>query len=335
MRAITSEILGAMVEEVRDRALRMQHAEHQVDVRRSEVGIDHHEPERTSWIVRWSRRRRRLALVTSWFVIGCGYTGAALVRVLVSRGESVTLTRRDAAIAETQGRELGAHGLRANLGDPTSLAALAIPPDAIVVCLAPPANGPAGEIRNLIDAAHGARLVYVSSTGVYGAGEGALVDETWPIAPLTASGRARAEAEAALVGNWIALRPAGIYGPGRGMIERIRAGSFRIVGDGSSHVCRIHVDDLVAAIVAAGPSDLTGYVNIADDDPGAIGEIADTIAARIGAPAPPRVPVESVDPEIAGMLTANRRIDNTRMKRDLGVVLRVPSWRDHLRTIAP
>jgi hypothetical protein len=46
------------------------------------------------------------------------------------------------------------------------------------------------------------------------------------------------------------------------------------------------------------------------------------------------VPVASVDPEVAGMLTANRRIDNTRMKRDLGVVLRVPSWRDHLNTVA-
>ncbi len=277
----------------------------------------------------------KLALVPSWFVIGCGFTGGALVRTLRSRGDTVTLTRRDAAVAEAQGRELGARGLRADLGDPASLEALAIPSDAIVVCLAPPAGDPAGEIRNLIAAARGARLVYVSSTGIYGAGGGALVDETWPIAPLTASGRARAEAEAALTGNWIALRPAGIYGPGRGMIERIRAGSMRIVGDGSSHVCRIHVDDLVAAILAAATSDIIGPINIADDDPSPIGEVADTIAARIGAPLPPRVAVASVDPEVAGMLTANRRIDNTRMKRDLGVVLRVPSWRDHLRAVAP
>ncbi len=270
-----------------------------------------------------------------WFVIGCGYTGVGLTRALVSRGETVTLTRRDAAVAEAQGRELGGRGLRADLGDPSSLAALAIPSNAIVVCLAPPAQDPAGELRNLIAAANGARLVYVSSTGVYGAGEGALVDESWPIAPLTAKGRARAAAEAALTGNWIALRPAGIYGPGRGMIERIRAGSYRIVGDGSSHVCRIHVDDLVAAILAAATSDISGPVNIADDDPSPIGEVADTIAARLGAQPPSRVSIDSVDPEVAGMLAANRRIDNTRMKRDLGVVLRVPSWRDHLRTVAP
>jgi nucleoside-diphosphate-sugar epimerase len=274
------------------------------------------------------------AHVSTWFVIGCGYTGTALVRMLVSRGDTVTLTRRDAAVAEAQGRELGARGLGADLGDPASLAALAIPPDAIVVCLAPPAADPAGEIRNLIDAAPGARLVYVSSTGVYGPGHGAVVDEQWPLAPSTAAGRARVAAEAALAGNWVALRPAGIYGPGRGMIERIRAGSFRIVGDGSARVCRIHVDDLVAAILAAAASDITGPINIADDDPSPIGEAADAIAARLGAPVPPRVPVASVDPEVAGMLTANRRIDNTRMKRDLGVVLRVPSWRDHLNTVA-
>ena len=279
----------------------------------------------------------KLALVSSWFVIGCGYTGAVLVRALSSRGDTVTLTRRDAAVADAQGRELGARGLRADLGDPASLEALAISRDAIVVCLAPPANDPAGEIRNLTAAAHGARLVYVSSTGVYGPAEGAVVDERWPLAPSTAAGRARVAAEAALTGDWIVLRPAGIYGPGRGMIERIRAGSFRIVGDGSAHVCRIHVDDLVAAILAAAASEtITGRpINIADDDPSPIGEVADTIAARIGAQVPSRVPVSSVDPEVAGMLTANRRIDNTRMKRDLGVVLRVPSWRDHLRTVAP
>jgi len=164
-----------------------------------------------------------------------------------------------------------------------------------------------------------------------------VVDETWPVAPVTGAGRARVAAESALTAasSWISLRPAGIYGPGRGTIERIRAGSYRIVGDGSAIVCRIHVDDLVAAILAAATSTITGFVNVADDDPSPIGEVADTIAERLGRPPPPRVPVASVDPEIAGMLTANRRIDNTRLKRALGVVLRYPSWRDHLASLVP
>jgi nucleoside-diphosphate-sugar epimerase len=61
------------------------------------------------------------------------------------------------------------------------------------------------------------------------------------------------------------LRAAGIYGPGRGLLERIRAGSYRIVGDGSAHVSRIHVIDLVDAIIRAGATTFAGPINVADD----------------------------------------------------------------------
>jgi nucleoside-diphosphate-sugar epimerase len=171
---------------------------------------------------------------------------------------------------------------------------------------------------------------------VYAPGNGAIVDESWPLDPRSRSGKARIAAEAALAHatSWIALRAAGIYGPGRSTIDRLRAGTYRIVGDGSSHVSRIHVDDLVAAIIAAGRHrEVTGFVNAADDDPSPIGEVADTMAARLGLAAPPRVAVDSVEPDVAAMLTANRRIANTRLKRDLGVVLRYPSWRDHLASV--
>ena len=99
------------------------------------------------------------------------------------------------------------------------------------------------------------------------------------------------------------------------------------VGDGRAHVSRIHVDDLVEAIVRAGTSQLTGAVNIADDDPAPIGEVADALAAKLGLPPPPRVSIQAVGAEIVGMLTADRRIANRRMKEELGVVLRYPSWR--------
>ena len=85
------------------------------------------------------------------------------------------------------------------------------------------------------------------------------------------------------------LRAAGIYGPGRGLVERMRAGTYRIVGDGRAHVSRIHVDDLVEAIVRAGESSATGAFNVADDDPAPIGEVADAVAAHLGLPPPPRV----------------------------------------------
>jgi len=268
-----------------------------------------------------------------WIIVGCGYTGTRLARALVGQGADVTITRRERTVASDLAAELGAIGVRADLADPASLHGI-IAPDSIVVCLAPPGPDPAGEQRALIAAAADARkLVYVSSTGVYAPGGGAWVDEHWPLAPVTPSGKARVVAEAALAEAripWISLRVAGIHGPGRGLVDRIRAGTYRIIGDGRAHVSRIHVDDLVAAIVAGGASTVTGAVNVADDDPAPIGEVADAIAARFGMPAPPRVAPDAVPPEVAGMLTADRRIANRRLREELGVVLRYPSWRSVL-----
>ncbi|MBX3162033.1 MAG: NAD(P)H-binding protein [Deltaproteobacteria bacterium] len=265
-----------------------------------------------------------------WIVVGCGYTGAHLARELVAAGADVTITRRAGDVAAEAAR-LGARGVRVDLADPTSLAALGDTSGAIVVDLAPPGDDPAGEIRNLLAALRPttARLVYVSSVSVYPPAAGAWVDETWPLAPVTRAGRARVAAEAALASSaipWISLRAAGIWGPGRGLAERLRAGTFRIVGDGTTHLSRIHVDDLVRAILAAGRrSGVTGAVNVADDDPAPIGPLADAIAASLDLPPPPRVPVASVSPDVAGMLAADRRIANRRLKHDLGVTLRYPS----------
>jgi len=273
-------------------------------------------------------------MTARWMILGCGYTGTRLARTLVSNPElagDIVVTRRDREAARVLGLELGVRGVPAELAN---LGALAAAPGSIVVCTAPPGADPAREIANVMQAARGAaKLIYLSSTGVYGPGGGAVVDEAWPIAPITASGRARAEAEAALAGSavpWVALRAAGIYGPGRGLVERMRAGTYRVVGDGTSHVARIHVVDLVAAILAAAGSSVTGAVNAADDDPAPIGAVADAVAERLGLPPPPRVPVAAVPPEVAGMLTADRRISNRRLRDELGVALRYPSWRDAL-----
>ena len=257
----------------------------------------------------------------TWVVVGCGYTGTALARELVRQGDAVIATRRDASRVPVLA---GVHAAAVDLARPGMLRAIA-PDGAIVACLAPPGADPAAEAAELACAR---RLVYVSSTGVYAPAAGAWVDESWPIAPATRSGRARVAAEAALPAGAAILRAAGIHGPGRGIADRLRAGTYRIVGDGLGHVSRIHVDDLVAAIIAAGRrADVAGPINIADDDPAPIGEVADALAAQLQLPPPPRVPIASVDPEIAGMLAADRRIANARMKQLLGVALRYPSWR--------
>jgi nucleoside-diphosphate-sugar epimerase len=267
----------------------------------------------------------RGAAQTTWIVLGAGYTGLRLADRLVTDGHAVIVTRRTA-----EALPAGHAGRVADLADRASLETLPAG-DAIVVCLAPPGDDPGGEIRTLVRATRAARrLVYVSSTGVYGPAAGAWVDESAPLAPITASGRARVAAEEALAASAVStvvLRVAGIHGPGRGIAERLRAGTYRIIGDGSSHVSRIHVDDLVEAIVRAGSATIAGAINIADDAPDPIGAVADALADELGVPHPPRVAPDTVSPEIAGMLTADRRIANTRMVREFGVVLRHPSWR--------
>jgi nucleoside-diphosphate-sugar epimerase len=258
--------------------------------------------------------------VATWVIIGAGYTGSVVAARLAAEHEVLRTHRRPREGARV-----------ADLARPETLAGL-VPDGAIVVCCAPPGADPAGETTALVAVTRGARhLVYVSSTGVYAPAHGDWVDETWPIAPVTRSGKARVAAEAVLAQATppvTILRAAGIHGPGRGLHERLRAGTYRIVGDGASHVSRIHVADLASAIIAAGERGVAGTFNAADDDPAPIGEVADAIARSLGLPPPPRVPVASVDPEVAGMLTADRRIANGRMKRELVAELRFPSWRD-------
>ena len=259
-----------------------------------------------------------------WLIIGAGYTGSALARRLLADGQRVIVTRRHLATAQQLATELGCSGIALDLAAPEGRA----PDDSIVVCCAPPGEHPAAEAANLAAyAARARRLIYISSTGVYAPGGGAWVDESWPLAPTTTSGSHRLEAERALPERALILRAAGIYGPGRGIEDRLRAGTYRIVGDGSAHVSRIHVDDLVEAIVRGADSPLTGPVNCADDDPAPIGELADALAAALGVAPPPRVGVDTVGREISGMLTADRQISNARLTSELGVVLRYPSAR--------
>ena len=214
--------------------------------------------------------------LSTWSIVGCGYTGTALARRLIAEGHQIVVTRRDPTAARELATELGAEGIALDLAAITIQAL----PDSIVVCLAPPGADPAAEAANLARFAEPARrLIYVSSTGVYAHGGGAWVDESWPLEPTTTSGEHRLAFERALPARAVILRAAGIHGPGRGIEDRLRTGTYRIVGDGRAHVSRIHVDDLVEAIVLrrAGKGEWPGVDIIqilASKDPGdAIREI--------------------------------------------------------------
>jgi nucleoside-diphosphate-sugar epimerase len=174
-------------------------------------------------------------------------------------------------------------------------------------------------------ATHAYASVYVSSTGVYGNTRGHIDDDTLA-APDSPRNQQRLTAEELwrAAGATI-LRVAAIYGPGRGMHERVRGGSARIAGDGRHHVCRIHVEDLALALLRSvelrlGPRT---YV-IADDEPAEQGEVVRYLAERLGMPCPSAVPLEAA-PET---LRHDRLIDSSRFKRDAGIRWRYPTYRE-------
>jgi len=167
------------------------------------------------------------------------------------------------------------------------------------------------------------RVVYLSTTGVYGAARD--VDETTAIAPRNPREQVRAEEEAdVLAGPWSALvlRPAAIYGPGRGVHVSLREGRHRILGDGSNYISRIHVDDLAAIAAAALLSDLTGAYPVADEEPCTALEMTRFCSDLLGLPVPPAAPLPDADTR-----SANRRVDGRAICRILGVTLRYPSYR--------
>ncbi len=264
--------------------------------------------------------------MSSWVIVGAGYTGERVAQMLVARGEQVTVTRRSEDPAREIGAKLGARGVAMELGDAH------VDADAIVVVTAPPSGAEAGFAAAM--ARDGARrIVYVSSTGVYAPAGGAWVDERFPTVP--GPRLAAEEALAAGAVPCVRLRAAGIYGPGRGAIARLRAGTYRIVGDGATQVSRVHVDDLAAAVIAAGDTRAPGSVyNVADDDPCTSNELAEAACAALMLPLPPHVPLDSVAASVAAMFTADRKIDNRRLKQELGWEPRFPSWRTALPSLA-
>jgi nucleoside-diphosphate-sugar epimerase len=169
-----------------------------------------------------------------------------------------------------------------------------------------------------------ARVVYLSTTGVYG--DAHLVDETTVAAPSTARTQARLDAERVVqAGPWSScvLRPAAIYGPGRGAHESIRAGKWRIAGDGSTYTSRIHVDDLATIAASVLLSDVAGAWPVADDEPSTNLEMTQFCCNLLGLPLPPSADAAALDET----RRADRRVDGRAIRKLLGVALRHPSYR--------
>ena len=237
--------------------------------------------------------------------LGAGYTGGRVAALLRAAGHPVVTTQRAGG------------DLQVVLPDTSPLRALE-GSDWRVLWSAPSADG--------ISALEGvaARVVYLSTTGVYG--DAHVVDSATAAAPVTERTRARFLAEEmVMAGSWSScvLRPAAIYGPGRGAHESIRAGRWRVAGDGSTYTSRIHVDDLAAMAAAAVLGELTGAWPVADEAPSTNLEITRFCCDLLGVAMPESVAAGALDET----RRADRRVDGSEVRRRLGVVLQYPSYR--------
>jgi nucleoside-diphosphate-sugar epimerase len=202
--------------------------------------------------------------------------------------------------------------------------------DALLHLAPPPTNGE-GDPRtaNLLGALERgrilpARVVYVSTSGVYGDCGGERVDESRPIAPATPRARRRADAERQLAA-WcsekhiplVVLRVPGIYAADRLPLERLRTGAPVLRAQDDVYTSHIHADDLAAVVARAlEPDAPVGIYNAADDTEMKMGDWLDLVADFSGLPRLPRG--ENVD----SFITESRRLDNRRLKEVLGFKLR-------------
>jgi len=187
-------------------------------------------------------------------------------------------------------------------------------------------------------------IVYLSTIGVYGDRGGQWVDETTPPDPDSERSRARLNAERAWQdlgarhGIAVAiLRLAGIYGPGQNALTQVARGNARRIVKPDQVFNRIHVGDIAQAIDAAFARQASGIFNIADDEPSPAGDPLAFAAQLLGVPPPPEIPYEQAAPAMTPMAKSFwqecRRVRNDKLKRELGVSLRYPTYREGLRAL--
>ncbi len=265
-------------------------------------------------------------------ILGCGYTGRRVCALLLDAGWSVAAANRRPDRLAALG-ERGARVLRFDAADDPA----ALPAADLLIYSIPTLrtalgfDEPAPRILKALGGRYG-RVVYLSTTGVYGPAE--HVDETTPVQPITERQQLRVQAEQATAkGPWkgLVLRPAAIYGPGRGVQVALPRGEYKLFGDGANlganYVSRIHVDDLAAITFAAAASDLTGAYPVADDQPSTSREIAQFCAQLLGVPMPTAARLGEIG-EIGETRRSNRRVDGRAIRRLTGVELRYPSYRE-------
>lgn len=249
-------------------------------------------------------------------IFGLGFTGIRLARRLLARKVETSAVVRNA----DRFRDLEAAGLRLFDLERVVEAPPAPPEGAIIALLIPPlVDLENTRIRQCIGKSKPRRIVYVSSTGVYGAET--EINEESVATPDDARGFRRIEEERWVSGGpWssLILRAAAIYGPGRGVQAALRQGRVPR-GSDSSVVSRVHVDDLAGMVDAGLFSAVAGAWPVADEEPSPTAEIVRWCLERQGMKSPG-------DFAPSGSMRG-RRVDGRKIREILGVELKYPSWK--------
>jgi nucleoside-diphosphate-sugar epimerase len=284
--------------------------------------------------------------VSRLFAFGLGFSAQTLAERLSARGWQIAGTARDVGkIGQlaSRGYEMGQFsGEAGNAVLPTALQGTthllhSIPPG-------PEADPVLAHYRDQIAALPSLQWVgYLSTVGVYGDQEGNWVDESTPPKPNSARTEARVEAEQA----WLAFgedigvpvqifRLAGIYGAGRSVFDKLKSGTARRVKKDGQVFSRIHVEDIASVLEASIARPQAGAIyNVADDEPAAPGDVVAYAAELIGVEPPPEVDFAEADltPMARSFYQGSRRIANARIKSELGVKLRYPTYREGLAAL--
>lgn len=290
-------------------------------------------------------RSRRPALL----IVGCGDVGMRVLRLLRRRWQVFALTtsalRRDAL------RSAGAVPLLGDLDRPATLGRLGGLADAVLHLAPPPPDGmtdprTAALLRALARGGRVQRLVYASTSGVYGDCGGARFDETRAVAPATPRAQRRVDAEARVrhfgraTGAAVTiLRIPGIYAsdrPGGHPRERLQRGTPVLVQEDDVFTNHIHADDLARACVRALHLGLPQrIVHACDDSDLRMGDYFDLAADLCGLPRPARITraqaTAALPPLLLSFMSESRRLRNDRLRRELGLRLRYPTVAEGLR----
>ena len=289
-----------------------------------------------------------MARSSSLLIIGCGDVGLRVVRALGGRLRVFALTSSPARCEAL--RAAGVHPMVGNLDDPASLGRLAGLADAVLYLAPPPPGGHADPRLRALLAALGrrtlpARVVYASTTGVYGDCRGELVSETRPLNAATDRARRRVDAERQLrawgraTGARVSvLRIPGIYAADRDggrPQDRVQRGTPVLAAEDDGYTNHIHADDLARACIAAlWRGKPQRVVQVCDDSDMKTGDYYDLVADLSGLPRPPRVTRaqagERFTPAQWSFLNESRRLSNERMKRELRLRLQRPTIREGL-----